>query len=520
MINGAKENYPKNVSIVRVAQIIERAAIARLLARLGPSHAVGRYDLRAATKETRYIGQLFDGEATLDEALRASKLPRLKTLEIIYDLVAAGSVVLEDMTSTIGPEPGSRTSHMRPRVEASLPDWTADGDDSARLTLPDPIETATRAATLRDEIAESARYRGDPARRRETPVATQRVRDALTKSLTRLDSDLPAARKGVTLPFDFGPSRMTTKRFGDLDLDPGSSGSSTAKNDLPTKRPPPSSLDLDLPIIPAAPKVARDVVFSAVATSEPRREARRHDPRSDGSEPPPADAVFRRESAPADVEDEVVRADPHAVAPTKRPDAPVAPSPSARKAATSSAPPVVDAPSPFTQPIRSSRRSGPAWTTVALAGIAVVGLIAAVFFATREPPATVVRPSETPTAARTTLPTTAAPPTNTPADPATGAPQPPSLVAVDLLIDATPRFAVVYVDNVLLTGRPVHRQIARDDREHEVRIEAPGYKPLKTKFSAQGDTHLILALEPLPKVVLPPPIVTAKPTSPDDSPYN
>ncbi len=44
MIAKAKSSYPKNVSIGRCAQIVERAAIARLLLRVTPLEAIGRIE--------------------------------------------------------------------------------------------------------------------------------------------------------------------------------------------------------------------------------------------------------------------------------------------------------------------------------------------------------------------------------------------------------------------------------------------------------------------------------------------
>jgi hypothetical protein len=181
---------------------------------------------------------------------------------------------------------------------------------------------------------------------------------------------------------------------------------------------------------------------------------------------------------------------------------------------------------PLEEPAASGRlahgvsRRGPPWATIVLGAVAVAAVGIAIYYATRDAsPPVVARTGEvTSTASTATAVSTAiASPTSTATAAETAQPAAAGIAAVDLQIDVTPKFAVVYVDNVLLTGRPIKKRIARDDVEHEVRIEAPGYRPLKTKFNGNGDTHLILALEPLPKVVPPPPPPAG---AGDDSPYN
>ena len=74
-----------------------------------------------------------------------------------------------------------------------------------------------------------------------------------------------------------------------------------------------------------------------------------------------------------------------------------------------------------------------------------------------------------------------------------------------LVVDASPREARVYLDDVLLTGHPVNQILHRDGKPHQVRVEAAGYRPRLEKFDATGDTRLIMSLELLPPKTPPPP---------------
>jgi hypothetical protein len=81
--------------------------------------------------------------------------------------------------------------------------------------------------------------------------------------------------------------------------------------------------------------------------------------------------------------------------------------------------------------------------------------------------------------------------------PGSSAAVPPSQ-NIQLTIDASPRYARVYLDNQLMKT-PYELTLARDGKDHEVRVEAPGHKTRKVPFKSSADLALVIALEPLPK---------------------
>ena len=68
--------------------------------------------------------------------------------------------------------------------------------------------------------------------------------------------------------------------------------------------------------------------------------------------------------------------------------------------------------------------------------------------------------------------------------------------SVELEVEVSPRYAQVYLDGTLLT-KPFKRTLLRDGLEHELRIEAGGYKTQKRKFKLNGNMSFVMALEPI-----------------------
>ncbi len=505
MIAKAKSSYPKNVSIGRCAQIVERAAIARLLLRVTPLEAIGRIEGHVEGKEARVVAGLFRGDATLDDALRGSPLPRLRTLELLEELLATGTLLLEALPTATPPV---RPSHMRPRVEATLPEQDDGADIGARMTLPEPIDTAARAATLREDVAMARRSRaetpvptgatalraakllGDMPRvdasdprversddedapepaektaskaRTETPIATERVAAAIEAMQSAVlggldESHLPLQPHAGAGDATASPLPMAAKRVRPFrlpspraDEEDGFHDKSRELGNAPTKRPPPPDpFELaEPPVFPKASRVPTDLG------------------------PVPSSVRSARTAS---------------VRPS---DAPVgAPGPASVRGASVAAQ-------------AKAERSLALRVAVALGVVAVAASLVAVVVSLRARPA--AEPTTTTTAAVT--PIRAAAPTPAPTPPSSATPtvaasaKSATMPTIELFIDASPRFARVYVDDVLLTGRPIKEPFARDEREHEIRIEAIGYRPIKTRFTARGDTHLILSLEPIPTPV-------------------
>lgn len=143
--------FPRNLSIVRAKQMVERVAIHHLIGKLRPLDRVPvlveRARVRRVTTAVSELLKLCDGVASLEEILRKSKAPRLSTLQILSGLVERGALVL------------SRPRHrafldeaLAAPEEAPVAEPLHAGDDAepvtGRATLPDPVEARYLAALM------------------------------------------------------------------------------------------------------------------------------------------------------------------------------------------------------------------------------------------------------------------------------------------------------------------------------------------------------------------------------------
>lgn len=146
-----------------------------------------------------------------------------------------------------------------------------------------------------------------------------------------------------------------------------------------------------------------------------------------------------------------------------------------------------------TRPDRSRR------LVTALVGItgAAVGIaVVAIVFASRAPDTAKTGSSSHPGVPSPNAPAGRSGPASSIAPSAVHA-TPPSQ-NIQLTIDASPRYARVYLDDQKMT-EPYELTLPRDGKEHEVRVEAPGHKTRKVPFKSSADLALVIALEPLPK---------------------
>jgi len=123
--------------------------------------------------------------------------------------------------------------------------------------------------------------------------------------------------------------------------------------------------------------------------------------------------------------------------------------------------------------------------------LGAVAVAAVLYFRTPSSPPSVA--SQAPAAPTTTAATLASPTLGS----APAAASSNAATAV-LTVDVTPRQAQVFLDQVLLTGQPIRVVLPRDGKSHDLRMEARGYLPRKTTFTASGDTNVILSLELAP----------------------
>ncbi|MFO0549827.1 MAG: hypothetical protein U0271_15650 [Polyangiaceae bacterium] len=99
MLNEAHAHYPRNVSITRAVQVVERAAIQRLNADLEPIDRIVRRTAKPLrpreSAPLRRMLELVDGERTIEELLRDCGLKRLESLEALKDLLNRDLVFTE-----------------------------------------------------------------------------------------------------------------------------------------------------------------------------------------------------------------------------------------------------------------------------------------------------------------------------------------------------------------------------------------------------------------------------------------
>ena len=229
MMTEERRRYPRNLSIGRCIQIVERAAIARLLTRLGPLELLPeRFGSPQVGREAATLAELVDGHSTFEDILRASPFPRLRSLELLADLLRRQAILVrDDLTPTgdvppVSGRPPPRASDlpsrskapMRPRLEADLPQ---DPEHNGRITLADPVEVATRAAALFLAEEEETAPRAS-----DLPVSKPTVREM--RSVTPR-SPFAATRGSGFRPAADDPVAKTRTRLG--------VGPASSESDLP-----------------------------------------------------------------------------------------------------------------------------------------------------------------------------------------------------------------------------------------------------------------------------------------------
>jgi hypothetical protein len=446
LLREEQERYPRNVSIGRAIKVVERATIRHFLRRLAP------------TDRVPVLTRAVPGSRTKDHrAAIAARIDGRATLDdVIRDSGLSRLDALLALETLIGQGAVVLKTELRrpPKADpvrlAELAEKLGLSQDLlddavGRETMPDPGEVEARAALLRNEPA--------PATHR--PEAGRHAAQT--------------ARPPPMLGFEqFAPAG------GDDRAEP---------DDLPNVTAPATKLEPDL----------------ALWLEEP--------PPTIGAAPPsaaPAPAAKRGDSAagryavtvPARVEIPPVSAEPSLR--EERPQArPVERAPIER----AGPPPWLEDEPNERDRTRSLRRVVIALSvlTVLALGISVIAVSAAM-----KDPATEDRSAPASGAASASKP--APPPEERPAESAAPLLSAPGTIRVH--VEVSPREARVYVDGVRIKP-PLEYSLTRDDARHEVRVEAPGYKPKKTAFAAAADVHLVISLEPLPPK--PPPSASAEP---------
>lgn len=556
----ARRRYPRNLSIGRCIQIVERAAIARLLERIGPlvlvPEPVGKPVLG---RDPATLFAQIDGKATFEDVLRASPFTRLRSLEILAELVRRSAVRVRDdqlpaavahLRGASGrTPPHRRASSMRPALSAPVP--FADDDATGRATMPDPLEVATRAALLKEPY-ESERTPKAPdvgAQRISTPrVSGSQLFDRRTSAggfraaprKETFDAPTPAARRALDdrAEYDFPEVRANkTGTAGRVDSPfPGKAQRKGTVRAAAVGVVVGADPDREAAAVRARGRVADerrdeddddeqdDIAAKALREVQLERARQAQLARDKVAEQKVAEQKVADQKSKEPPESVPARKTLESIAPSspveREAENPSEPDPLASHDESRSSPPPEVAPSvslltptpavvaPRLEVVESPRMSSaherePRKLSTGVLGLAALAIVlcfvAVVIAITRTTPA------PAPIAQQTQQ---VAPPRETapPAQPTAPEPAPKGALAdtIRLVIDASPRDARVYVDDVLLTGHPIDQKLPRDGKTHQLRIEAIGYRTSKTTFDANADTKLIIGLEIIPQKAVAP----------------
>jgi hypothetical protein len=74
----------------------------------------------------------------------------------------------------------------------------------------------------------------------------------------------------------------------------------------------------------------------------------------------------------------------------------------------------------------------------------------------------------------------------------------PGLASIRVKIKVQPSYARVTVDGVVFTGSDIEVNLAKDTKQHVLKVDAPGYKPHSATFTAEESASFTIALERLP----------------------
>ncbi len=506
ILSEHRQRYPKNLTISKAIEVVEDAAASRLLHDLGPlnseiivvgAEAAGRGNIGALLRLARQA-------ATLGELLEKTPLGRVRTLQLVSQLVKEGTLAVRTVAKPTGfgvgalSSPSVETLKRRMSVEMPAvlgsfaevkavadPPPSDEGDADAlfaqleRATLPDPSEVAASLQKLRDRnLTPAVRPRVPSERKRfddrvdedggsapteenisEKPPA---VRDrASSQSMARIDGDAPRATSDAPTP---QASKLELARTGASKSDPPASNANEA-----------ASKD-------AAPNAAPHADGSEKETSSGQADA----PSEDGGMSLAA----------------IIDADASGAAQASTDDASAEDKP-ARKSVVPDAALYAELKRLRPEPIREGEdrvRPSPPFLLLAVGAIGLIAIALSLYALfgrqpEQRPPSPIpAEPKRVPTSEPTTPPPA---PTPAPTAPPTQATQTAAVAEeVTLEVEVSPRYAQVYLDGTLLT-KPFKRTIAKDDRKHELRIEAGGYKTQTRTFTMKGDTSFVVALEPI-----------------------
>ena len=511
-LQGHRERYPRNLTIVKAIEVAEDAAASQLLHELGPATSevivIGSESRGGLSPNLLALLRLARQAATLGELLEKSPVGRVRTLQMVTQLSTEGILALRVSARSsgfgvgtlsspsnetvkrrlsgeiiaVGPALNQRspdevhnakTPSPRPVIdEASFDEHDELAQQLERATLPDPGEVAAHLAKLRERHS-----------------LIEPLLPPAPKPMRKVLSPLPRRDLRAELESEAPPANPSSKPELLLNL------IDRMESEAPPPMPPPES---EPPAVAAAPEVREEP--SAKATGAPASSV-------DAGE----DTRPKSKLPKANVAEEPAVSPQTAKSPGGQDEAEEEESP--RNSMAPLDPKVLDElrklrPEPIREAELEPGQRKSSLLVIVLAATALLASAVSLY-------AVFLRPSGAPTGQPPPRPTTTAereaprvqtapPPTAVPT-PAPASAVAPTAVptqaasvdeSVELEVEVSPRYAQVYLDGTLLT-KPFKRTLLRDGLEHELRIEAGGYKTQKRKFKLNGNMSFVMALEPI-----------------------
>jgi len=548
------ERYPKNLTIKKTIAVFRAEVIRRVEEVFGGLHVVIRrtqsFPSMRSAERTRFAS-LIDGSTPVETILRQSKMDRLRGLEALYAWFKAGAIDVLESGSEASRTPAR--SDVAPRIRSDVSSWPPPVSGPP----PAPSRRPPRSIVPQESsgIASRAGLRalgGGTGARASTPPATGTYPPPRRPSQTPFATPRSSA-SGVDLP------AMRSPRVArDLEVDDGERPSQ-----LPTPVPPrPSATPAHAyprtgtPTPVPASLAALGGLHVAIEEKAPRRPDPRaeeslpdiqldppsqEEPKAPDAPPPPTEAASAgalpstlatpgaaREEAPPKTEPAVapLLAEVAAVDLTIEPKPPARPAPRTLVSGTTArdvspeleqSPPTVHdpiarvpSPAPFATPAPPVR-SGPNKGILLALGAALLATTAVAFVLTRDKAggassgsaaAEDPKPTTTASAAKTassSVATAGGGATASVSSATTTASAGSSGKTIRLALELDPYYARVTLDGKPLPAKVKEHAVARDGKQHELVVDAVGYRKKRLKFTADADTRLVVALELIPR---------------------
>jgi hypothetical protein len=503
MLLDDRRANPRNVSASKAAHALRDAIRDHVCQRIGPMDAVPflvREPPVAARSYVRVL-PLINGVSTIEDILGSCQLPMLETIRALARLQKVGSIDVPGAdlpTPAAKPRarPGDRSAVATP-VATPLPTHRGRNDPedkapfSSRLTMPEilaPFADDLQAMGVGDASPDDAAYDLPPVLAAESPWAPAPTPAAGMRAVPRRAASTVRPALAASA---WEPEHAHVSEAGAAVADPETP---IPDGDEPQESPisersgerPQARIEIDAEPIGARaeeqPEPEADAALDELGAIWRQRATRKSEaaPAPPGPSPGPSPGPIALADDP-----------PAREAPRSLPSIPALDPPPAADSTIDEAAPVSRRSRP--QPAANVRFVA---IVAALAGLVIVAMIALRFV--RSSPPTVAGAPQVVTDAPRTEP--APPPAAPPAAPAAAADTAPAFIdrgTVTFTIKVTPKYARVFLDDVLLV--PVSEvKLRREEKDHVLRAEAAGFATRALTVSAKSDASLVIALDRAP----------------------